>query len=32
VIALLITGVASLTSSINLIVTILNMRAPGMAS
>jgi cytochrome c oxidase subunit 1 len=31
VIALLITGVASLTSSINLIVTILNMRAPGMS-
>jgi cytochrome c oxidase subunit 1 len=29
-IALLITGVASLTSSINLIVTVLNMRAPGM--
>ena len=29
-IALLITGIASLTSSINLIVTILNMRAPGM--
>ncbi len=30
VIGLLITGVASLTSSINLIVTVLNMRAPGM--
>ena len=29
-IALLITGLASLTSSINLIVTVLNMRAPGM--
>ncbi len=28
--ALLITGIASLTSSLNLIVTILNMRAPGM--
>ncbi len=28
---LLITGVASLTSAINLIVTILNMRAPGMS-
>jgi cytochrome c oxidase subunit I len=27
---LLITGIASLTSSINLIVTVLNMRAPGM--
>jgi cytochrome c oxidase subunit 1 len=30
-IALLITGIASLTSSLNLIVTILNMRAPGMS-
>jgi cytochrome c oxidase subunit 1 len=30
-IALLITGLASLSSSINLIVTILNMRAPGMS-
>jgi cytochrome c oxidase subunit 1 len=30
-IALLITGTASLTGSINLIVTILNMRAPGMS-
>ena len=30
VMSLLVTGVASLTSSINLIVTILNMRAPGM--
>jgi cytochrome c oxidase subunit 1 len=29
--ALLITGIASLTSSINLIVTVLNMRAPGMS-
>ena len=29
--ALLITGIASLSSSINLIVTILNMRAPGMS-
>ncbi len=28
--ALLITGIASLTGSLNLIVTILNMRAPGM--
>jgi cytochrome c oxidase subunit 1 len=28
---LLITGIASLTSSINLIVTVLNMRAPGMS-
>jgi cytochrome c oxidase subunit I len=28
--ALLITGIASLTSAINLIVTVLNMRAPGM--
>jgi cytochrome c oxidase subunit 1 len=31
VIALLITGIASLTSSINLITTVLNMRAPGMS-
>ncbi|HEX9259141.1 MAG TPA: cytochrome c oxidase subunit I [Acidimicrobiales bacterium] len=31
VFALLITGIASLTSSINLIVTVLNMRAPGMS-
>ena len=30
VMALLITGIASLTGSINLIVTLLNMRAPGM--
>jgi cytochrome c oxidase subunit 1 len=30
-IAILITGIASLSSSINLIVTILNMRAPGMS-
>lgn len=30
VMSLLVTGIASLTSSINLIVTILNMRAPGM--
>jgi cytochrome c oxidase subunit 1 len=30
-IALMITGVSSLTSSINLITTILNMRAPGMS-
>src|SRR5262249_16319470 len=30
-IALLITGIASLTSSLNLITTILNMRAPGMS-
>jgi cytochrome c oxidase subunit I len=30
-IALLITGIASLSSALNLIVTILNMRAPGMS-
>jgi cytochrome c oxidase subunit 1 len=31
VLALQMTGIASLTSSINLIVTVLNMRAPGMS-